>query len=64
MSDMTILGSEFTRPWFASIGIAEGKKNMSQGKFYYRDKNNENFEHYDEIIPHKKCDRFFDVFGN
>ena len=58
----SILSASNIGPWFAYIGcINEGRNNLSQGKFYYRNKDQESFENYEEIIPNKKCDRLFDV---
>ena len=58
----SIRGSKDNGPWFACIGFrAEGRKNFTQEIFYYKDKEEENFENCDEIIPNNKCDRYFDV---
>ena len=58
----SIRGSEELGPWFAYIGFRDqGKKNLSQGKFHYKYKGQENFENYNEIIPNNNCDKFFDV---
>ena len=47
-------------PYFAEIGFRErGKKNMSQGYFLYS--STLYFENFNEIIPNKGADRFFDV---
>jgi len=47
-------------PYFAEIGFREkGKKNMSQGYFYYS--KNLYFENFNEIIPNEGKDKYFDV---
>ena len=59
-----ILGSKYNGPWFACFGFhnkKEDKKGLSQGYYYYRNKNEEYFENYDELIPNDKKEVFFDV---
>ena len=47
-------------PYFAEIGFRDkGKKNMSQGYFYYS--KSLYFENFNEIIPNDGKDKFFDV---
>ena len=49
-------------PWFAYIGCRDGgKSNLTQGTFYYKDKEEMSFENYNEIIPNEKKDREFKV---
>ena len=59
----SIRGSAKIGPWFAFIGFENtfGKGNLSQGYFYYKNKNGMSFENYDEIIPNEKNSRLFDV---
>ena len=59
-----ILGSKYNGPWFACFGFhnkKEDKKGLSQGYYYYKNKNEEYFENYDELIPNDKKNSFFDV---
>ena len=59
-----ILGSEYNGPWFACFGFhnkKEDKKGLSQGYYYYKNKNEEYYENYDELIPKDKKNSFFDI---
>jgi len=57
-----IRGSKVLGPWFAYIGLGETeRKNLTQGKFYYKKIENQCFENYSEIIPNNKKDTYFDV---
>ena len=59
-----ILGSKYNGPWFACFGFhnkKEDKKGLSQGYYYYKNKNDEYFENYDELIPNDKKNTIFDV---
>jgi len=48
-------------PWFPYIGFrGQGKKNMSQGEFLFRDLKGSYFEDYNKIIPNNG-DKYFDV---
>ena len=58
----SIKGSKTNGPWFAYIGFrAVGRKNLTQGYFYYKNNNDGSFENYSEIIPNDKKDTYFDV---
>ena len=51
-----------TGPFFPYIGFNEYSKSMSQGRFAYKsDKNEIYFKDFNEIIPNKRENRFFDV---
>ena len=57
-----ILGKSNLGPWFAYVGFENfGKNNLSQGYYYYKNKNDEIFENYDELIPNDKDDVMFYV---
>ena len=59
-----ILGSKYNGPWFACFGFhnkKEDKKGLSQGYYYYKNKNDESFENYDKLIPNDKDDVMFYV---
>jgi len=58
----SIMGSKNIGPWFAYIGFNDkGRMNLSQGRFVYKNKEEESFENYNEIIPNKNYSRFFEV---
>ena len=58
----SIRGSKANGPWFAYIGFkSAGRKNLTQGYFYYKNNNDGSFENYSEIIPNDKKDTYFDV---
>ena len=58
----SIKGSKANGPWFAYIGFrGVGRKNLTQGYFFYKNNNDESFENYSEIIPNDKKDTYFDV---
>ena len=58
----SIRGAKDNRPWFGFIGFeSKVKGNLSQGKYYYRNKIEMVFENYDEIIPNGNHDRLFNV---
>ena len=59
---ISIKGSKNTGPWFAFIGFSSsGKKNLSEGYFYYNKENLSSFKNYEEIIPNEKQNRIFNV---
>jgi len=58
----SIYGIGTNGPWFAFIGFGQYEKcNLSQGYFYYKNKNDISFENYNEIIPNEKKNRLFEV---
>ena len=57
-----IFGSKTNGPWFAYIGfINRGRNNLTQGKFYYKSKDEERYDNYNDIIPNDKKDVDFNV---
>ena len=59
----SIRGSKENGPWFACIGFESryGKRNLSQGYFYYKNNSSICFENYNEIIPNEKKNKLFGV---
>ena len=58
----SLKGSKENGPWFAYIGFkGAGRKNLTQGYFFYKNNNEESFENFNEIIPNDKKETFFDV---
>jgi len=59
----SIRGCKENGPWLAYIGFESeyGNGDLTQGYFYYKNKNDICFENYNEIIPNEKKDRLFDV---
>ena len=58
----SIRGSKENGPWFAYIGfINRGRNNLTQGKFYYKSKDKERYDNYNDIIPNDKIVVYFNV---
>ena len=58
----SIRGDKKVGPWFAFIGLGNTEtNNLSQGYYFYKNKEEMCFENYYEIIPNEKKNRLFDV---
>ena len=61
LNDYSIYCGKDVGPWFPYIGFRDyGKKDMTQGEFIYNVFDIK-FESFNEIIPHEKKSRFFNV---
>ena len=57
-----VRGSKLNGPWFSCIGFPDGgRKDLTQGFFFYTKSGEECYENYNEIIPNDKKGTYFDV---